>query len=38
MPIHKTMAIPASIGIAQAIQASVPVTQIAVTNAPFRIE
>jgi hypothetical protein len=29
---------PASIGIAQAIQASVPVTQIVVTKTPFRIE
>jgi hypothetical protein len=38
MPIHNTIAIPASIGIAHAIQASVPVRQTIVTKAPFRIE
>ena len=38
MPIQRTIAMPASIGIAHAIQASVPVRQIVVTKAPFRIE
>ena len=38
IPIHSTIAIPASIGIAQAIQASVPVRQMTVMKAPFKIE
>ena len=38
IPIHSTIAMPASMGIAHAIHASVPVRQIAVTNAPFKIE
>ncbi len=38
MPIHSTIAMPASIGIAHAIHASVPVTQMTVTKTPFSIE
>ena len=38
IPIQSTIAIPASIGIAHAIHASVPVRQIAVTKTPFSIE
>ena len=38
IPIQSTIAIPASIGIAQAIHASVPVRQMSVTNTPFSIE
>ena len=38
IPIQSTMAMPASIGIAHAIHASVPVRQTIVTNTPFRTE
>ena len=38
MPIHSTIAMPASIGTAHAIHASVPVRQMIVMNAPFRTE
>ena len=38
MPIQSTIAMPASIGIAHAIHASVPVTQMIVMNAPFSTE
>jgi hypothetical protein len=37
-PIHSTIAIPASMGTAQAIQPSVPVRQTSVAKAPFKIE
>ena len=38
MPIHRTMAIPASMGTAQAIQRTVPVRQMRVMNAPLSTE
>ena len=38
MPIHSTIAMPASIGTAQAIQASVPVRQTTVKNAALSTE
>ncbi len=38
MPIHSTIAMPASIGTAHAIHASVPVRQMIVMNAPFSTE
>ena len=38
MPIHSTIAMPASIGTAQAIQASVPLQQTTVKKAALRIE
>ena len=38
MPIQSTIAMPASIGTAHEIHASVPVTQMMVMNAPFITE
>ena len=37
-PIHSTIAMPASIGTAQAMQASVPVSPTSAKNTPFRTE
>ena len=38
MPIHSTMAMPASMGTAQAMHGTVPVRQMTVMNAPLSTE